>query len=158
MTYKEIPLTNSKLKVKVSPEDFDYLIKFKWYLKSNGYACRSTRKKNKNIKYLMHRVLMEPSNGVFIDHIDRDKLNNTRENLRFATHSQNNQNKQKRKNSTSKFIGVSFRRDKKLWRARICIDKINISLGYFKIEAEAARAYNNKAIQLYGEKAKLNPL
>lgn len=101
---------------------------------------------------------MEPSNGVFIDHIDRDKLNNTRENLRFATHSQNNQNKQKRKNSTSKFIGVSFRRDKNLWRARICIDKINISLGYFKIEAEAARAYNNKAIQLYGEKAKLNPL
>jgi group I intron endonuclease len=59
-------------------------------------------------------------------------------------------------NFTSKYIGVGFSRRDNKWRARIHYDQRQISIGYFKSEIEAALAYNAKALELYGDEARLN--
>ncbi len=90
-----------------------------------------------------------------IDHIDRDVTNNHVNNLRWATLSQQNQNKGKcGRCCDSQFKGVSKTRKK--WRARIKIDGKDINLGSFVYEIDAARAYDKKAKEIYGNCAFLN--
>ena len=102
-----------------------------------------------------HQVAWYITYGVwpdmFIDHIDGNKANNRLSNLRLATCSQNtcNQKKSKRK-TTSQYKGV-YRRGNR-WGA-YCNNK---RIGSFSTEAEAAIAYNTKAVELYGEYACLN--
>ena len=72
-----------------------------------------------------------------IDHINRDKLDNRLNNLRWANRSQNNANKGKKQNTTSTFIGVSFYKPSNKWLSQIQIDKKKKHLGLFKTEIEA---------------------
>ena len=90
------------------------------------------------------------------DHIDNNRLNNKVNNLRWATHQQNIMNKSKgSKRTTSIYKGVW---KETAWRAGIKYNAKTIHLGSFKTEDEAARAYNAKALELFGEFAKLNEL
>lgn len=91
-----------------------------------------------------------------IDHRDHNGLNNQKSNLRFCTPSENAMNARKNENSSSVYKGVCFfNRDKK-WLAQIQVNGKPIRLGCFASEVEAAKAYNNKAIELFCEFANLN--
>ena len=95
----------------------------------------------------------------FVDHIDGNRLNNTVNNLRWATATENSRNRKKVSNPTSsKNKGVNWYADSKKWRARIQTDTQRLHIGYFDNEIDAAKAYNNKAIELFGEFASLNDL
>lgn len=151
---KEIKLTQGKVAF-VDDADFDYLNQFKWCLFSQkkGYAIRRDGKTNK----FMHRELMGDLNGFEVDHIDRNTLNNTRKNLRHATHSENMQNR--RTHGVAKYHGVTphlIEHKYKYYRVSICKDHKCIYLGNFKSEIEAALVYDAAARRLFGEHARVN--
>lgn len=89
-----------------------------------------------------------------VDHINGNRLDNRRENLRICTHAKNMVNRGVYKNNTSKFKGVSKHKGENKWRAIVAGKQI----GQFDTDIEAARAYNAKMIELHGEFAKLNPV
>lgn len=133
-------------------EDYDRVCRSKWYAHWTGSCYYAARAVNGKIVYL-HRFLMGALPGEHIDHRDRDGLNCCRMNLRRATPHQNNCNRGKGRGASSQFKGV----DKRVtgWRARIRAGK-QISLGTFATEEAAARAYDAKALELFGEFALLN--
>lgn len=112
----------------------------------------------KNIKYMAHRLAWFYVTGVWpkeqIDHINNNPLDNSWNNLREATASQNLANKPPQKNSTTKLKGVSYDRGK--IRADITYQNKLYFLGFFDTLEEAAKAYDNKAIDFYAEFAYLN--
>jgi len=158
---KTIPLSKGKF-AQVDDSDFDMLSKFKWFAYDIGnstYAARSVLKDGKRTSIYMHRVILELSDtSVYCDHIDGDGLNNTRNNLREATPMQNQRNSKSRKNSSSKFIGVSWDGSRDKWQANICVNKRLLYLGRFQDEVEAASRYNIAANMYFGEFARLNLL
>ena len=97
-----------------------------------------------------------------VDHISHDTLNNCRSNLRICTHHENHQNRRKRlinnngELCSSIYRGISWRNDVKKWRSKITFNSKQIHLGYFDSEIDAARVYDIKAIELFGEYANLN--
>ena len=155
---KEIQLTQG-FSTFVDDEDFDRLIRFKWRASKNGkniYAERSCVINNKKIHIYMHREIMRAIEGIEIDHINGDGLKNIKINLRSCSHAQNLINSSKYKNSTSKYKGVYFDKKDKRWIARISINGKNKYLGCSKNEIEAAKMYNKKAKEIYGEFSRIN--
>ena len=141
---------------KVDDEDFERLVALPWHLSTNGYAvCRHGPRKGPKVTTRMHRAVFGDA-ATDIDHIDGDKLNNQRSNLRLATRSQNNMNAKKRAGCASPFKGVSWSRQKGKWHSRIKLGGKARHLGYFDDESTAAQAYNSAAKQLFGEFARVN--
>lgn len=160
---KEISLTRGLVTL-VDDEDFEYLNQWEWFAhnrRGKFYAARNS-KHIKGIKrkcISMHRELLRINDsGVLTDHKDGNSLNNQKSNLRACNYLQNNANSKSRKNSTSKYLGVSFRSDSSKWRASIQHDNNLHQLGTFLTEKEAAIAYNKAAFKLFGEFANLNIL
>ena len=121
-----------------------------WHTYPNG----NRQRRRKTLQ--LHRLLMNPPKGMVIDHINHNGLDNRRENLRICTRAENSRNRGKQKNNTSGYKGVCwYKRDKK-WRAQIKKDSKKIHIGYFDIIEDAARAYDAKAKELFGEFAHLN--
>ncbi len=109
--------------------------------------------------YLAHRLAWLYVHGHFpklIDHIDGDKINNRILNLRKATPFQSIGNTPVRKDNTSGYKGVSWEKRHKRWRARIVIDSKDVYLGEFVCKHQAAKAYNEKASEVFGDFARLN--
>lgn len=155
---KLIPLTRG-LHAIVDDEDYEWLIQWKWCCKTSNkggtrpYAVRT----KKNI--LMHRIIINAPDGLLVDHINGETLDNRRCNLRLANNSQNVWNQrtqQNRKNKTSQFKGVSWDKKGRIWRPRIRIKQNVILLGSFDSETDAALAYDTAARAHFGEFAKLN--
>lgn len=152
--YKEIRLTQGKVAL-VNSEDYDFINKWKWRFNSRGYAIRSETINGIKKYILMHRIINNTEDGLDTDHINRNKLDNRRNNLRSATRQQNQMNKPS-VNGTSKYKGVSWNKRDEVWHSRIKIDGKLKHLGYFKSEVEAAKTYNKKAKELHSEFAVLN--
>ena len=154
---KEIKLTKNKTTF-IDDEDYEWLSEWKWNYGSGGYAVRNSRKdeceKRKTI--LMHRIIIGTKKGEETDHINGNRLDNRRSNIRPCMRIQNRHNTNINKNNTSGFKGVVWYEPTKKWRATICINWKIKSLGYFKNKKEAAIAYNNAAKVYYGNFAKLN--
>ncbi len=132
-----------------------------WQVSGSGntkYARTEIRLNNKRHQIQMHRIIMGAGKGEQVDHINGDGLDNRIENLRMCTYSENYQNSRKRKNCSSKYKGVHFYKDSQNWRAMITIPNTGhpIHIGLFKEEIEAAKAYDAKASELFGEFARLN--
>ena len=104
----------------------------------------------------MHRVIMEPPNGVEIDHINRNEIDNRKENLRKASHRENLMNRRPNRGSSSMFKGVTLYKKTLKWASKIALNGKFIFLGYHKNEEDAARAYDKKAKELFGEFAYIN--
>jgi len=143
---REVPLTKGKTAL-VSDEDYERVMQHSWCMHPQGYA-----KARINKKYvLMHRWIMGAKDGEELDHINGNKLDNRRENLRFCTHSQNQGNVQLLSSNGSGYKGVDWNKYHKKFRAR-CL----VFLGYFDTPEDAARAYDEKAKIVFGEFARLN--
>lgn len=123
---------------------------YKWYLRSDGYVA--TTNYNGEYQYL-HKVICNNNTKKYIDHIDRNKLNNTESNLREASGSENQMNKGLRSNNKSGKAGVFWSKQNNKWRAMITIRKKRISLGYFKKFEDAVQA-RKEAEEKYFKKFK----
>lgn len=163
---KKIPLTGKNGLGKfaiVDADDYEHLMRWKWHVDCKGYPSRSQNmgKINGKVKiktFKMHRDIMHHHDRAEnIDHIDGNKLDNRKVNLRPATHSQNSMNKKPQANAKSKYKGVSWRGDGR-WRARIMANGRSRHIGNFTSEVEAARAYNIAALIEHGEFARLNKI
>ena len=141
---KQIHLPHSLVTL-VDDDDWKNLIKFPWHFSTSGV-------RHKHI--YMHRMIMNPSSDVQIDHIDCNPLNNQKSNLRCVTNTQNQHNKKIQCNNTSGFKGVSWYANK--WVARIRINGVKTHLGRFDKIEDAAAAYEKAAIQYFGEFARIN--
>jgi hypothetical protein len=151
----EIPLTQGKVAI-VSDEDYDFLMQFKWYvanIKGEWRAMRASRKPNRErtVQY-MHRVIVERMGikAPTTDHIDRDTLNNRRENLRGATSSQNGHNQGIAKNNTSGYTGVCWNKREGRWQAVVGHLNRKHFLGHFDDPAVASERYQEKKRELAG--------
>ena len=108
---------------------------------------------------LVHKLVAEafipnPQNKRCVDHIDGDAFNNRLENLRWATHAENQANRKPNRNKTSRFKGVSLYGDK--WLVHIGFNGVSTHVGYYDDEEEAGRAYDDLARQVFGEFARCN--
>jgi len=157
---KTIPLTQGKEAI-VDDKDYAFLMQWKWFAHSEGYAARNARKADgvdRKIIY-MHRVIAERAGFVTterIDHKDGNGFNNRRTNLRPASNQKNLANRGPNNNNTSGFKGVSRDRDK--WAAQIKVAGRHLHLGNFDSKTDAAKAYNAAAIKHFGEFAYQNPV
>jgi len=134
---------------------------FKWSVcgdDKNIYAARILRKTQfgRIMTSFLHREIMNDPEGFFVDHRNGNGLDNRRDNLRLATRSQNSANKRKRKNTSSRFIGVHLDKPSGRWYATIKKNEKRHWIGSFVNEIDAAHAYDAAAIKYHGEFAKLN--
>jgi len=153
---KKIELTQGKVAI-VDDEDYEELSKYKWFF-SSGYARRGLARQNgRPAAILLHVAIMGKMVGLEIDHVNGDRLDNRRENLRHVTRSQNNQNQAPgREGASSQHKGVSWYKRDKLWTAQIKADGKKCHLGRYESERDAAIAYNTAAIKHFGEYARIN--
>jgi hypothetical protein len=154
-----IPLTQGKFAI-VDEADFKWLNQWKWHLRShNGreYAIRVNWKEMKHW-IRMHRLIMNPPEGIEVDHRDGNGLNNRRRNLRLATHRQNSRNTKLRNDNKSGYRGVCWDEQTNRWKATINCDGKQIWLGRFDHLRDAAAAYNEAARIQFGEFAVFNRL
>lgn len=121
----------------VDDKDYYDLVQHKWYI-SNEYPY--SRKLGR-----MHTYLAKAEDGCVIDHIDQNKLNNRRSNLRSATYSLSARNcSKKRKGSKSKYPGVFLQKQTKRWASKIYVGGKTVWLGYFDKEVDAAKRYQEE--------------
>jgi len=157
---KKIPLSQGKFTT-VDDETFEELSKYKWSF-VQGYAKRSRKNEEGKWRLIpMHRAIMglDDVDKRVVDHINGNRLDNRVSNLRVCTRQENTRNhgpKNRLGKATSKYKGVSYKKDMHKWRARITLDRSEFVIGYFETEDEAALAYNEAAIKLHGEFAWLN--
>ena len=109
-------------------------------------------------RYKLSRFLLGVNNpDECVDHINGDRFDNRKCNLRICTKAENNRNKVKTQNkTTSKYKGVYWERSCNRWRVQMEKNGRRYNVGVFKDEVEAAKAYDKKALELYGEFACLN--
>ena len=152
----KIPLTKGLFAI-VDEEDYENLSRYQWYVlghKNKEYAARYVGN-NKHLR--MHRILLNAPDGIEVDHINGNRLDNRKCNLRLATRAENGRNRGKFKCKThSKYKGVTYHTRDKRWQGTIIINRRHIHLGYFDTEQEAALAYNDAALKFHGKFAKLN--
>ena len=159
--FRRIPLTQGKYSI-VDQQDYKILSAYNWRVcktkgKNTLYAERGLLlSSGRWTRLLMHRQLIPDVPADYcIDHINGSGLDNRRANLRLATVAQNAANSRPRK-SLSGFKGVSFAKDKKLWRSSIVVDGKRKHLGYFRNPLDAAKSYDAAAKKYFGEFAYLN--
>jgi hypothetical protein len=158
-----IPLTNSQQVALIDDEDLPRVTGYGWHLRSDGYVAAPTYIGGVPGTVYLHRLVMQAKTGDEVDHKFGVKTDNRKSNLRWATRSQNGGNRKKStKPSSSTFKGVCWDTAYQKWVATIqpTINgkKKHINIGRFIDESDAARAYNEKAVELFGEFALLNTI
>lgn len=152
----QIPLPCGR-SVLVDDEDAERLSQHSWHVDSSGYATRYLN--GRGAKVRMHRDLLPDADKPEVDHINGNKLDNRRDNLRGATRSENQMNRGKQSgNYSSDYIGVSWNKGASKWMARITVEGETKYLGIYESEEAAARAYNDAAKEHHGEFCNLNPI
>ena len=137
---------------KVDDEDFYVLSNHRWRYE-DGYAIRGRLTKRGFKTISIHRFLLRPHRSRLCDHIDGDKLNNQRSNLRVATRCQNAHNSKARSHSKQPYKGVRLMCGN--WQARIRYHNKEIHLGTFSSPELARDAYHLAAKKYHGEFARL---
>lgn len=151
---KEIKLTQGKIAF-IDDEDYEIVSQFKWYYHQTGYAFTSD---GKGGKLRMHYAIMARLPKFQVDHINGNRLDNRRHNLRHVKALYNCWNKGLPSNNTTGYKGVDWDKKAKKWRARIKINYKNYYLGTFDNALDAAQAYNNAALENFGKYTRLNVL
>ncbi len=129
---------------------FDKLISYKWCYGAHKTVSSITPKTKTHV--YMHRLVLDLQNSdLEVDHINHDRTDNRKINLRLCTHSQNMLNVKRYKNNTSGYIGVSYDYSKKKWVAQLAIDGKNKCLGYYKTKEEAASVVDKNRVHHHKE-------
>ena len=147
---KQIPLGDG-FYAYVDAADYEWLSQWTCSL-HGGYAGRMEKRK----VILMHRQIMRPPEGMVVDHQNRNKLDNTRANLRVCTHAENARNRGKPRDASSRFIGVGYDKYSGKYYARLYHEGTSLFVGYYTDEIEAAREHDHKAVEMFGEFAQVN--
>ena len=163
---KRIPLSKTSATAIVDDKDFRRISQCTWWINSgyptSGYYEGTRKTGRKWICVRMHTLLFLPNPGFCVDHRNGNKLDNRRANLRFASNQENCQNMRqaarKSSRSSSTYKGVSWDKERRLWKAHITVSYRYIHLGRFTDERDAARAYNAAATKYFGEFACPNKL
>lgn len=157
---KRIKLANNKGFSLIDDEDFEEVSKYKWH-NARGYAeCKRVgiRSNGKRgiCNIFIHHLIIGKKEGMHVDHINRNKLDNRRKNLRHCTISENVINTGLNSRNKTGYKGVYWEQAKRRFRAVICFQRKYHRLGIFKTAEEAALAYNKKARELHGKYAHQN--
>jgi hypothetical protein len=161
-----LPLSQNKFAI-VDADDYDRLNIYKWCLsktRRNNYAMTRLRAKGKRIKgkrpkrksLLMHRLITNAPRHLVVDHINHNGLDNRKSNLRLCTRAENNRNSRSFRKKTSKYKGVSWDKRRNRFVASIRCNGKYYYLGRFNSQITAAKAYDKKAKELFGDFAYLN--
>ncbi|MBN2182978.1 MAG: HNH endonuclease [Sedimentisphaerales bacterium] len=150
-----IPLTQGKFAI-VDAADYERLAGHKWCLGGNNNGQYYANRWNHGKIVKMHHEIIDVPEGMVCDHINHNSLDNRRCNLRVCTPSQNAQNRLPSDGGTSRYKGVCWNKEKRKWVAEICYKNQRIYIGCYDYEEDAAIAYDDMAIQLFGEFACLN--
>ncbi len=159
--YRKLLFSTGRGTTLIDEDDYRLAVQFRWYL-NQGYAATTLsmngygREKKSNVSMRLHHLILRPRAGYMIDHINRIKLDNRRENLRHCTAAQNSYNCSANKKNKSGYRGVSFHQPTKTWQVYISIKTRSKNLGYYKSKEAAARAYDVAARKMHGEFAVLN--
>lgn len=153
---REIPLTQGKVAL-VDDEDYDWLSPYSWRYNNNGYARTVVYGNSTRKDMYMHRMILRADQGMIVDHINGDKLDNRRDNLRKVSAQENSANSAK-KSKRNQYKGATWSRVSRKWMAQISHNYTYYYLGLFDTEEEAAHAYNEKAVELFGDYARLNDI
>lgn len=149
----KIPLRNRRKEIVgyaiIDGENINKVSEHKWCLDKHGYAVSAWREKGKTINKKLHHFVLNVKN-IEIDHINRDKLDNRKANLRIVTRSQNNMNSNKPRRANP-YRGVHWDKSKNKWMAQIKFDGQHIFIGRFIDPLEAHNIYKQFAEQLFGE-------
>lgn len=155
---KRIPLSQGQFAL-VDDADYESLSKHNWFVSKKGYAFRNARRDDgRPTTIYMHREIAGASKRQMVDHINGIKADNRRSNLRIANHSQNMMNCRPIafEGRTSRYKGVFWHRERRIWMAYIKIHGRSTYLGSFQREEDAAIAYDQAARDRFGEFARLN--
>ena len=140
-----------KGKVKIDADDYDTVKGLKWCIGNHGYA------ENVKTKMLLHRLVMRISkDGHEVDHINRNKLDNRKSNLRLVDRTRNLVNSGLRRNNTTGFKGVCWSKNAKKYFVQLSKHNKKVYTGYFIDKVEAAKKYDQKAKEFYGDYAVTN--
>ncbi len=158
---KYIQTSDGKRRTKVDDDVYYDQQHYRWYSNAAGYFIRQFRTPDKQYFILLHRQVIGAKKGDIVDHINGDRCDNRRNNLRFVTSLQNCLNRGG--NSTygnntpsSRYKGVSWDKKNKKWKSTIAVAKKTIHLGLYENEIMAVKVYNKKAKELFGEYAYIN--
>ena len=133
----------SGVEVLIDDDVYEWAKDEKWFFDHKG-RVRNTH------KVYLHQLVLKEKKGFVIDHIDGNPLNNQISNLRHATVAENNRNRKMHKNNTTGYKGVSFSNGKFVVKVQ------GKTFGYFDNAEDAARKYDEKSKELFGEFAKTN--
>ena len=139
----------------VDAEDYEQLSQYKWCTQKYSDTFYAKRCENNKLVF-MHRQILKAPEHLCCDHKNHNKLDNRKCNLRLCTAAQNSYNRRPLPNCTSKYKGVTWDRKARKWQAEIKHRNRSIHIGYFEYEQDAAIAYDDWAIELFGEFAYLN--
>lgn len=124
--------------------DYDYHSKWKWFQHPSGYITRASNKNGLGKMIYLHREILKPIKGKETDHINRNRFDNRRSNLRHVSASQNAHNRKIRSDNTTGHMGIWFRNDTKKWTARIVVEGKRKVLGCFIDKGNAISAYKKE--------------
>ncbi len=152
----KIPLgVNAKQGYAIVDKDFAWIDKYNWVIGTRKYPVANVNINGKRKSITMHRLVVNAKPLVIYDHINRDRLDNRLSNLRECTQALNSANRAMRSNNKSGFKGI--RRCGNLWYSQIVKDGVSYRKGRgYKTKVEAAKRYDELAIELFGEFAALN--
>lgn len=148
---KRIPLEGKRGAGKyalVDNEDYAELSKYKWYLNDNGYAAKSQKQPTR----YMHKLVFGHQTLPHIDHINRNKLDNRKSNLRECTISENMANQSIRSDNKSGYKGISWDSKKNKWFACTRKNKKTIYIGRYKNINDAIREHEKVFLEIHGVK------
>ena len=152
--YAEIVLYNKHCeevaRALIDLEDADKVKNYKWRINDKGYVITDIVG-GLGGKTRLHRLIMDCPDDMVVDHINHNKLDNRKSNLRICTQQQNCTNKSKTSKNTSGAVGVCWEKRRKKWFAQITHNQKNIFLGYYNTKEEATEARKQAEIEYFGE-------
>ncbi len=147
--YAEIVITDrkgdEKARVKIDIDDIDKVKEYRWSLDNHGYIV------NGKMRFRLHRFIMNAPKGKVVDHINGDKLDNRKCNLRICIQADNMKNQKKRKNNKSGYTGVHWYKAKNKWQVYIKINYKRLHLGYYDDLEEAIKVRKEAEKKYFGE-------